>query len=245
MKLGVIQSNYIPWRGYFDFIGSVDSFIIYDDVQFSKGSWRNRNKLKCGGDTKWITLPVKVRLGMKINEVEINNTKDWKREHRELIQKSLVKKPFFKQALEVWETGIDVRTESLSELNEHLIRTICRFLGINTTIERSESYLLTGTKTDRLMDLFNKTGCTSYLSGPAAESYLELDKFKANNIELRYKSYDYETYNQNDNTPFEGEVTILDLIANTGIDAAKYCVSKTADKIIVTRTEHESAPGNR
>lgn len=233
MRVGVIQSNYIPWRGYFDFINSVDTFVIYDDVQFSKGSWRNRNKVKHINDTKWITLPVKVSLGMLINEVKINNSKDWKKEHRDLFVLSFGKAPFFKEAMQVWEEGVNVNTEYLTDLNVHMLKTICQYLGINTNIVRSEEYQLTGTKTDRLMDLFKKIGCTSYLSGPAADDYLEFDKFRQNNIQLKYKSYDYQPYTQYDNTPFIGGVTVLDLIANVGPAAAQFCKSVKEDTVVV------------
>ena len=233
MKVGVIQSNYIPWRGYFDFINSVDTFVIYDDVQFSKGSWRNRNKLKYNHDTKWITVPIKVNLGMKINEVKINHLKDWRKEHRDMLQMSLGKAPHFAEALQVWEEGVGITTEYLTELNENMTKTICRYLGIQTQFSRSENYELVGTKTDRLMDLFQKIGCTSYLSGPAADDYLEFDQFQKNNISLKYKSYDYDPYPQHDDAPFIGGVSILDLIAHTGKEAINHCKSKTADKLVV------------
>lgn len=233
MKVAVIQSNYIPWRGYFDFINSVDTFVIYDDVQFSKGSWRNRNKLKYNNDTKWITLPIKVNLGMNINEVKINDSKDWKKEHRELFRLSLSKAPFFNEAMQLWEEGVNINATYLTELNEHMTKTICSYLGIKTNFVRSENYNLSGTKTDRLMELFKKVGCTSYLSGPAADDYLEFDKFKQNNISLKYKSYDYETYPQYDGTPFIGGVSIIDLIANTGREAINHCKSKQEDRVMV------------
>lgn len=234
MKVAVIQSNYIPWRGYFDFINSVDTFVIYDDVQFSKGSWRNRNKIKYQNDTKWITLPIKVSLGMLINEVKINNSKDWRKEHFELFKLSLSKAPFFKEAMDLWSESVNSNTEYLSEINEHSTKTICNYLGITTQFVRSENYHLSGSKTDRLMDLFKKINCTSYLSGPSASDYLEINQFKKNNITLVYKSYDYDAYSQNDGFEFNGGVSIIDLIANTGKEALLHCKSKSADQIVVT-----------
>lgn len=233
MEIAVIQSNYIPWRGYFDFINSVETFVIYDDVQFSKGSWRNRNKVKHNTDTKWITLPIKVNLGMMINEVKINNSKDWRKEHKGLFELSLSKAPFFKEAMELWDEGVNTNTEYLSELNEHMLKTVSNYLGIKTNIIRSEGFNLTGSKTDRLMDLFKKVGCTSYISGPAADDYLEFDKFKENKIRLKYKAYDYAPYPQHDTSPFNGGVCIIDLIANTGAKALEHCKSLTPDKIVV------------
>jgi hypothetical protein len=232
MKLGVIQSNYIPWRGYFDFINSVDTFVIYDDVQFSKGSWRHRNMLKYGNSTKWITLPIKVNLGMKINEVTVKNSLNWKSEHFDLISASLSTAPYFSDAIEVWKKGIDVDSDLLTDLNESLIRAVCNYLGIQTPIVRSEQYNLSGTKTERLMELFKKTGCTSYLSGPAA-TYLDVAQFRQNNIGLEYKTYQYPHYPQAQGGEFIGGVSILDLIANTGKMAIELCRCLEPNSVVV------------
>ncbi len=227
MKVGVIQSNYIPWRGYFDFIDNVDTFIIYDDVQYSKGSWRNRNQIKYLNGLKWITLPVKVNLGMNINEVTLKNDA-WKKEHADLIKLCLGNAPYFKEAMDVWEKGISINTELLSDLNVSITRVICDYLDIKTKIIRSEPFDLNGTKTDRLMELFEKVGATSYLSGPAAESYLDVELFKKNKISLVYKSYTYKEYSQQFGE-FSPAVTILDLIANMGPESKNYYKSTVPD----------------
>ena len=234
MKVGVIQSNYIPWRGYFDFINSVDTFVIYDDVQYSKGSWRNRNQLKFPEGPKWITLPVKVNLGMTINEVTVKEL-DWKKLHAEQLKSSLGNAPFYKDAIEVWERAINIDSPFLTDLNISITNSICQYLGITTKIVRSEPFDLTGTKTDRLMDLFRKIGATSYLSGPAAESYLDVELFKENKISLYYKKYNYPVYPQQFGE-FCPAVSILDLIANTGPEARNYYKSTEPDegKVICT-----------
>jgi hypothetical protein len=227
MKVGVIQSNYIPWRGYFDFIDSVDVFVIYDDVQYSKGSWRNRNQLKFSDGLKWITLPVKVNLGMNINEVKLKDD-SWKKSHRDMLKASLGKAPYFKEAMMVWEEGVEPVTDNLSVLNENVIKSICRYLEIKTKIIRSEPYQLSGTKTERLMELFNHLSAKSYLSGPAAETYLDVDLFRKHNIDLIYKSYKYKPYPQQFDH-FEPAVTVLDLIANTGKESLSYIKSTEPD----------------
>jgi hypothetical protein len=228
MKVGVIQSNYIPWRGYFDFISSVDRFVIYDDVQYSKGSWRNRNQLRYPDGLKWITLPVKVNLGMNINEVKLKDD-SWRKSHKDQLKASLGKTPHFKDVMAIWEQASEINSEYLTEINISFIKTICTYLGIKTEIVRSEPYQLSGTKTERLMELFTKLGATKYLSGPAAESYLDLDLFRKNNIDLYYKAYDYKPYAQQF-PGFEPAVTVLDLIANLGQESVNFFKSTTADK---------------
>ncbi len=228
MKTGVIQSNYIPWRGYFDFINSVDTFVIYDDVQYSKGSWRNRNQLKYPDGLKWITLPLNIKLGMNINEVQLKDD-TWKKSHASQLRSSLGKAPFYKEAAELWEKGASVQSNYLSEINESFLKVTCEYLDIKTRIIRSEPFQLSGTKTERLMDLFKKLNTTSYLSGPAAESYLDLALFSQNNIRLTYKNYSYADYPQQFGN-FEPTVTIFDLIANTGKEAKNYLKSRVANK---------------
>lgn len=235
MKIGVIQSNYIPWRGYFDFIASVDQFVIYDDVQYVKGSWRNRNQLRFTDGLKWITVPVNVRLGMAIDEVKIGKTtkEDWKLVHEKQLRASLQHAPYFSEAFSLWCESVNKNFHYLSELNIDLIKNICRHLGIQTPIITSRNLNLQGTKTERLMDLFAKTGATSYLSGPAAETYLDLDLFRQRNIALEYKSYDYAFYSQVHGGEFAGAVSVLDLIANTGRGAVEFLRSRSANHRVV------------
>lgn len=73
-KVAIVQSNYIPWRGYFDLIAFVDEFIIYDDMQYTKRDWRNRNRIKTSQGLQWITVPVQVkgRFHQKIRETLID-----------------------------------------------------------------------------------------------------------------------------------------------------------------------------
>jgi hypothetical protein len=231
--VGVIQSSYIPWRGYFDFINSVDAFVIYDDVQYSTGSWRNRNKVKTASGLRWITVPVQKKLGLAIDEVRIGSSnKPWKEEHRRLLRESLGPARFSRTALELWEEGVSGDHLTISALNVMLIQGICRFLGIATPILNSRDFALSGAATERLIELLTKLGATKYLSGPAAKAYLEPSLFRRNNIALAYKSYDYEPYSQLWG-PFVGEVTILDLIANMGPDARRFLKSKTPDIPVV------------
>ncbi|HXB41829.1 MAG TPA: WbqC family protein [Bacteroidia bacterium] len=235
MKIGVIQSNYIPWRGYFDFIKSVDLFVIYDDVQYVKGSWRNRNQLKFTEGLKWITVPVKVELGMSVDEVKIgvSTKEDWKQIHGNQLKTSLGKTPFFNDAFTLWSESINKNFEYLTELNVDLIKNICSYLDIKTKIIFSRTLNLQSTKTERLMDLFSKTGATTYLSGPAADTYLDFELFRENKIRLEYKSYDYLPYKQHNHGDFSGAVSVLDLIANKGKESVNYISCQTPDKMII------------
>lgn len=232
MKVGVIQSCYIPWRGYFDFIRSVDLFVIYDDVQYSKGSWRNRNKVKAPSGLRWITVPVNVSLGQRIDEVEIaTGGNSWRNEHARLLHESLGSAIHFQDAWEIWSAATERGYRKLSELNVHLLRSICGYLEIRTPLVLSSSYPTHGDSTNRLISLLRTVGATSYLSGPSASSYLDYSMFALNNIRLEYKSYDYEPYPQT-HGDFVDAVTILDLIANCGPEAKRHLVSKNPDRVV-------------
>lgn len=232
MRVAAIQSSYVPWRGYFDFIASADLFVIYDDVQYSTGSWRNRNQLKTADGLKWLTVPVNKKLGLAIDETEIEYAHPWQEKNRGLLKASLGKCAFWRDASDLWEAGTADRHRTISELNVRLIELVCDYLRIKTPLRPSRPLGLTGARTDRLIQMLRQLGATTYLSGPAAKDYLEEDKFRVAGIRLEYKSYDYGEYPQQFG-PFAGAVSILDLIANTGPDAAQHLRSRTPDVIAV------------
>lgn len=231
MKVGVIQSNYVPWRGYFDFIASVDLFVLYDDVQYTKNDWRNRNKFRfTSGDTKWVTVPVQPgRFGKLVNETLVDSTSNWRTAHLNSFKENYKRAPHFDEAYKLYESCLSFESEFLSQINENAIRKICAHLGIATQIVRSEPYALTGSKNDRLLDLLHKVGATTYLSGPSAESYLDKSLFRSHGIELEFKSYDYLSYPQI-HGKFDGAVSVLDLIANTGREARGFLQTTQADR---------------
>lgn len=232
-RVGIIQSSYIPWRGYFDFIDSVDLFVIYDDIQYSTGSWRNRNRIKSKEGLKWLTVPVKTKLGLAIDRVPIDYTnKVWQNTHRHLLKEFLGTAPFFTDAMQIFQEGIDAGELTISQLNIRLIKLICSYLNITTPIVMSRDYAVSGKKTERLINLLKMVEATVYLSGPTAQEYLNEDLFRKNNIRLEYKTYDYDPYPQLWGE-FAGAVSVLDLIANTGQEAKYFLKSKTSNIIRV------------
>lgn len=223
MRVGVIQSCYVPWRGYFDFIASVDRFVLYDDVQYSRGSWRNRNRLKTRNGLRWLTVPVDHVFGQRIDEVRIGASTrgDWRGAHERQLRDALGPAPHFETALALWRDATAPDHRRLTDLNEALLRAICGYLGITTPIERSSAHPLRAGRMERLLDLLVRTGATTYVSGPSARDYLDEPLLAAHGIALEYKTYDYAPYPQLWG-PFEGAVTILDLIANCGPEACAH-----------------------
>lgn len=235
MRAGIIQSGYIPWRGYFDFIGSVDVFVLFDDVLYPRGrDWRNRNQVKTREGLRWLTIPIQHSDQRRnIDQVSMAETaKPWRESHRGLLRAALGSAPWFGDAMALWEEGVTECGPLLSPMNEKLLRLICRYLGIGTPIVRASDYPVEGAKTERLIALLGRLGADTYLSGPSAEDYIDPEQFRARNIRLEYKTYDYAPYPQ-----LWGEfvvaVSVLDLIANTGPDASKHLRSRQPNRLVV------------
>ena len=235
MKAGIIQSSYIPWRGYFDFIDSVDLFVVFDDIPIgSRRNWRQRNRIKTADGPKWLTVPVNGDRETAIDRVRIDpSDMTWRERHRRTLQCSLGSAPYFDDAVRVWDEGTAAATPTLHDLNLALIRPVCDYLEITTPLVMARDYDVGGAKTDRLIALLEKVEADVYLSGPTARGYLDEEMFRRRGIRLEYKSYDYPSYPQLWGA-FEGAVTVLDLIANTGPEARRHLRSATPDIVAVS-----------
>ncbi len=223
MKVVINQSNYLPWKGYFDLIHDADLFIFHDDLQYTKGDWRNRNRLKTARGLEWLTVPVGTSEHRLICEVPLPAT-DWAFAHWRVIERHYAKASFFaRYAPLIRETLTDPGLRTLSDLNQALITRIARdVLGIKTSFADSRSYGLTERKQARVLQLLQAAGATTYISGPAAQDYLEQSAFAEAGLTLLWKDYrGYPEYPQF-HPPFEHAVSILDLIFHTGPDAPHY-----------------------
>lgn len=233
MRVGVIQSSFIPWRGYFDFIASVDVFVFHDDIQYTKGDWRNRNKLKTPNGTEWITVPVCYKsVSQLICETSIDHSTNWGERHMRLWGEHYRAASYLCDVKEILDGLGRGGCKTISQLNIMLIKRICNYFGITTPLMLSSELALKGEKTARLMDLLKKLNASTYLSGPSADAYLDKEAFRAHGICLEYKSYDYDPYPQLWGA-FDGAVSVLDLIANCGQEAKLHIQSKSENKIIV------------
>jgi len=193
-KIAILQSNYIPWKGYFDMIASVDEFILYDNMQYTRRDWRNRNQIKTPQGLQWLTVPVQVKgkYDQKIKDTLIYG-EAWVADHWKALEQNYRRAPFF-QEVTAWLKPVyfDSRHEHLSELNRRLMLAVCAYLGIHTRITSSTDYSLVDGKTERLVDLCLQVGATEYVSGPAAKDYLVERLFDEKNIRLTW--FDYAGY---------------------------------------------------
>ena len=223
-KIAIVQSNYIPWKGYFDLIASVDELILYDDMQYTRRDWRNRNKIKTAQGLQWLTIPIisKGRYLQKIREVEIDGD-DWMELQWRTITQNYRRSPNYLEIASILEPlYLEKKYAKLSDLNRTFIEFICSYLGIKTIIKNSWDYSLKEGKTDRLVDLCLQAGGTEYLSGPSAKNYLDEKLFTAKGIKLSWIDYnEYPEYRQLWGE-FIHEVSIIDLLFSCGKDASTY-----------------------
>jgi hypothetical protein len=221
-KVAISQSNYIPWKGYFDFIAGVDEFVLYDDVQYTKRDWRNRNRIKTPHGLKWLTIPVSGGHSQLINEVEVADA-DWNEKHWQTIRHTYGKASQFKVYGGVVEQLYSSAGMSmLSDINHHFLTGINKLLGIDTPLSRSTDYDAIGDKSERLISICKQANADVYVSGPAAKAYLDVDLFNSADISIEWMNYEgYEEYPQLYGN-FDHAVTILDLLFNTGEEARQY-----------------------
>ncbi|MBU0520902.1 MULTISPECIES: WbqC family protein [Pseudomonas] len=217
-KVAILQSNYIPWKGYFDMIAAVDEFILYDDMQYTRRDWRNRNQIKTPQGVQWLTVPVQVKgkYHQKINETEIDGS-DWMEAHWKSLEQNYRRAPHFSEIASWLEPLYKADSYShISQLNLLFIQAICQYLGIKTLISSSSDYTLLNGKTERLADLCVQAGASEYISGPSAKDYVDETVFNQLNIKLNWFDYsDYGEYPQLWGA-FTHGVTILDLLFNCG-----------------------------
>ncbi len=229
MRICIIQSCYIPWKGFFDLIGRCDEYVILDRVQYAKRHWHNRNRIKTATGTRWLTIPVATRgrFDQPINEVEIEKSgagKHWAEQHWRALEFAYKRAPFFAlfaPQVQGWYERA-AQEPRLTEINELFLRGLADLLGLKTRFTRDTAYPSSGAKTERLLAIARAAGANSYLSGPSARGYFDEAMLSAAGISTEWMSYEgYPEYPQL-HGGFEHAVTVLDLLFNTGPEAPRY-----------------------
>lgn len=222
--VAILQSNYVPWKGYFDLMARADEFILYDDVQYTRRDWRNRNRFKSPEGVRWLTIPVQVkgRYLQRIDETLVSDP-GWAETHWATVRSWYGKAPFFKRYEAVLKSlYVERRDLALSAINRRFLEGLRDLLGIATPLSSSSDYASSGQKTERLLGICKAAGASSYLSGPAAREYLDEESFRAAGVQVEWMSYEgYPEYPQL-HGPFEHGVSVLDLLLNVGEEAPKY-----------------------
>jgi len=227
-SVAVVQSSYIPWKGYFDLINMVDEFILFDDAQYTRRDWRNRNIIKTLNGLMWLSIPVEVKgkYSQKIKDTVISDPK-WNLKHWKSILHNYSKAKYFHEYKDLFEKlYLDSNNKFLSIINYRFLSAICELLGIDTKISWSMDYQLVEGKTEKLVELCKQACAKKYISGPSAKKYINRQLFEKNGIVIKWMDYsDYPEYVQV-HPPFRHEVSIVDLLMNIGVkNAKKYMLS--------------------
>jgi hypothetical protein len=224
VRICIIQSCYIPWKGFFDLIGRCDEYVVYDSAQYVKRHWHNRNRIKTADGVQWLTIPVtaKGRFEQPIDQVEIE--KPWADKHWRTLELAYQQAPFFEQfapAVKAWYERADKQTR-LTDVNAIFLQGIAGLLGLKTGIVRDTVYPSRGGKTERLLEIARAARADRYLSGPSARAYLDESLFASAGITVEWMDYEgYLEYPQL-HGGFEQAVTVLDQLFNTGPEARRF-----------------------
>jgi hypothetical protein len=223
MKVVVLQSNYLPWKGYFDLVHDADLFVFYDQAKYTKNDWRNRNRIYSKNGLQWLTIPIaKSAVKLKISEVRIEDPA-WQEMHFRSLYYAYKRAPCFSSIEPLLEECyLQKRWVLLKDVNRFLVERVSRMLGIETRFADSEDYEISGGRVERLVHLLRLVGTSVYVSGPSAREYLDERKelFEEAGIRVVYKDYaGYPVYRQLQE-PFEHAVSIVDLLANVGVERA-------------------------
>ncbi|MEM6795398.1 MAG: WbqC family protein [Acidobacteriota bacterium] len=228
MRVFVLQSNYLPWKGYFDLIHDADRFVFYDEVQYTKNDWRNRNRVYARSGLHWLTVPISPKATRGPIRDAVPSDERWRVKHEKSLRAAYGQAPHWDELAEL--LGGLYRGEPwprLIDVNRFAIRYLARRLGCETELLDAADYELAGAdRVERLLGLLEQVGAERYVSGPAARRYLEgcEARFAERGIALEWKDYGgYPEYAQR-REPFEAGVTVLDLIAHVGFERAPWYV---------------------
>ena len=215
-KVAILQPSYLPWIGYFEQIASVDNFVFYDDVQYTKNDWRHRNKIKAQNTSLWLSVPVHYSSQELINHVKVDDTKKWRVKHIKTLKQYYGKTPYFQEVFPLLEKHItDFSTIHLSTLCIALIQDIANYLEIRTQFHLASQLQIEGDKNSRLLNICNHFNADIYYCGAASQNYLDTLLFKQHNIDVTFQEYQHPIYKQvGDN--FVPYLSIVDLLFNCG-----------------------------
>lgn len=221
-SIAILQPSYLPWVGYFEQIDKVDDFIYYDDVQYTKNDWRNRNRIKEAKGVMWLSVPVKFQAGDLIKDVLIDNSKPWIRKHLNALKSNYSKSSYYTDIFPLLENVLNNRYDRLVELNKDLIQVVLDYLEITTNTHLSSELNVSGEKNDRLVKICKYYNAKEYYSGEAAKNYLDKVLFRKNGINVTFQSFNHRAYSQQFNNEFIPYLSIVDLLFNEGKNSIKY-----------------------
>ena len=217
MKIGILQPGYLPWLGFFEQMHSTDLFVILDDVQYDKKSWRNRNKIRTKDGWIWLTVPVitKGAFSQKTKDVMINNDIPWQRKHLKSLETNYKKASYYKDYMVFFQELYSKKWEYLVELDMAIIQFIKEQLNITTKLTFSSSLEVSGNKNEKILNICKKVGAAALYDGASAENFIDKNLFSKEGVALEFQQYNHPVYPQLFQ-PFIPYMSVIDLLFNCG-----------------------------
>jgi len=233
MRIGILQPGYLPWLGFFEQMYRSEIFVIYDDVQYDKHGWRNRNRIKTANGIQWLTVPVIVNFKEHplIHQVKIDNGIDWRKKHLFSIKQNYSKAPFFKQFVNIFEDAYSQEWEYLVEIDIHFILKLVRCLGMgNKEIVKSSSLNVKGNRLEKLIRLCKIFNANIFYEGSSGRNYIEETYFAEHGIKVEYQDYKHPVYKQlyGDFIPY---LSVIDLLFNCGEESLSILANEKIEEV--------------
>lgn len=228
MIIGILQPGYLPWLGFFEQMYKSDIFVIYDDVQYDKEGWRNRNRIKTANGIQWLTVPVLLKSAESsaIVDVKIDNKVNWRKKHFAAIQQNYSKTPYFKKYIDIFEDAYTRDWEYLVDIDMHFIYRLAECLEMeNKRIVRSSTFTVTGDRIERLINICKFFCADTFYEGAAGKNYIDEQVFLNQGVKVQFQIYQHPTYQQlyGDFIP---NLSIIDLLFNHGPESVGIITGK-------------------
>lgn len=225
--IGILQPGYLPWLGFFEQLYRSDVFVLYDDVQYDKGGWRNRNRIKTANGIQWLTVPVRLDFDDRplVNEVLIDNTSNWRKKHATSIRQSYGKTPFFAHYWTIFEEAFDRQWDLLIDLDLYFIEQLAACLGLaGRRMVRSSNLNISGDRIGRLLAICKHFDADVFYEGAAGCNYIDDREFTDQGITVQYQSYQHPAYKQlyGEFVPY---LSVIDLLFNQGEQSRDILIS--------------------
>jgi len=227
MTIAIMQPGYLPWLGFFELMWQSDIFIVYDNVQYDKNGWRNRNRIKTANGPQWLTVPVKTSISLKVNEVLIDNSRNWQRKHLVALKTNYGRTEYFNQYWPIFEKVLTQKWEKLIDLDMVFIYEINKILGLEKEIKFSSHIEIQGERVGRLIDICKHLGADTFYEAAGGKNYLEeeIERFNQTGIKLKFQQYCHPVYRQSFGN-FIPQLSIIDLLFNEGDKSLNILINK-------------------
>lgn len=225
MVLTIHQPEHLPWSGYYHKMNMADTYLLYDDVQFEKNNFQNRNRIMGTNGVQWINVPINLsgHTKDKINEITIANGSNpkWAKKYLTTLRYSYSKHPYFDDYMPFFDELYSRQHENLCSLNIEIIKYFAKLLQIEPRFEMSSNVEREGSKSDQILSICKNMNADTYIAGPSGRDYLNEKSFFDAGIKIIYQEYKHPKYEQYKRDNFTPYLSVIDMLFNVGAEHAR------------------------